>query len=359
MDSIPELASRLDENGRISQSNYSRFLTKISAPWLFTVSTALSFEYEEEFSRNQLDYLQLFGCAEFALTPQICDHLRHTIEHVFNQMTPEMTQIDILWKQLEDIKCSWLNSPNDFARHMKYIAVLAKEVMSAFNWYEWVLRIKNFNQFDHEQYHLLQRFDSEVIGLVRYNLTSAAYDIVNNSNYGKGGPKMIEASDIFILYFVFDIFPHSITVARSDPEKFANSLMYRTKFDSHVYDCLLELTGLQEVITGKTNFGHLAIDDMLNNLGASLLARILLWVYSDVLDPENGDTFLHLLLSKKCTRAFIELFPHCEELWAITNSSSLTPMGFFFHLNGPPFHTDLNILFQCVSHNADFFASLV
>ena len=355
MDHLTKLVDRLDENGRISHVVTDGGITKISAPWLFIVSTALSFEDEEEFSRDQLPYHQIFGCAEFGLTPEITDYLRHAMERVLNHMKPELTQIDILWKQLDGIKWSWLNCPNDFARHMNYITVLAREVMSAFNWYEWQLGLDNFIEYDQEQYRLLQRFESEVIKPLKDNLTSAAYDILNVSKYGKEGMKTIAASDITILYFVFDIFAHSITVARSDPEKFAMALMYRTNFDDYMYDCLFKRNDLHQRITILIDHGRFAIDDMLDNLGASVLARILLMVYPGV--DANGYTFLHTLIHRHCNHAFIELFPHCEQLWFITQCFDQTPMGLLFHLNQQ--YGDLNVLYQCVCHNADFFASLV
>ena len=192
--------------------------------------------------------------------------------------------------------------------------------------------------------HLLQRLESEVLCPIQNNLTSAAYDIINVSKYGKDRSKRINASDINILYFLFDIFAHSITVARSDPEKFATALLYWTKFDNNLFDCLLERNDLHERIKNQFDSGHFAIDDMLKNLGAILLAPILLRVYSDTTD-HHDHTFLHRLLYNRCNQAFIELFPHCEELWSITNKfRKLTPMSMFFHLNDG--RGDLNILFQ-------------
>ena len=356
MDNLSKLVDRLDENERISFHITDGGITKISAPWLFIVSTALSFEGKEDFSFDQIAYDQLFGI-EFGLTAEICDHLRHAIESVLHNMKAELTQIHCLRKEFNDIKWSWRVSPNFFERHMLHISALAREVMRAFNWYEEVLENPNFNEFELYEYHLLQRLESEVLLPIQNNLTSAAYDIINVSKYGKDRSKRIEASDINILYFLFDIFAHSITVARSDPEKFATALLYRTKFDNYLFDCLLERNDLHERIKNQIDCDHFAIDDMLKNLGASLLALILLRVYSDATD-HHGHTFLHHLLYNRRNQAFIELFPHCQELWSITNyGCKLTPMMMFFHLNDG--RCDLNVLFQCVSHNADFFSYLV
>ena len=210
MDDLSKLVDRLDENDRISFHITDGGITKISAPWLFIVSTALSFEGKEDFSFDQLAYDQLFGI-EFGLTAEICDHLRHTIESVFLNMNAELTHINFLRKEFNDIKWSWRVSPKFFERHMYYISSLALEVMRAFNWYEEVVEDPIFNEFELYEYNLLQRLESEVLRPIQNNLTSAAYDIINVSKYGKDRSKRINASDINILFFLFDIFAHSIT----------------------------------------------------------------------------------------------------------------------------------------------------
>ena len=351
---LSNLVNLLNANGEISNEITKCNNTESTAPWLYIVSAALSNQETDAYRYHQLDYDKLFAF-DFHLTPVICDQLRNAIEQVccHPDLSSDMVYIDILYYQLDQIQFSWWQCRNDFENHMYLISKLAKEVMRLLVWYEW-----EFDDdyvmlgYDRDQYHLLCRLEIEVIQPVRVTLVTTAYDIINCSNYGRDGPININSNDISILYFLFELYSHSISVAGFDPPTFEKSLQYRAQFDVHQYQCLHLYDDLHERISPSSNSDHYAIEDMLHQLGSSELARILKNVYPH--PDKNDDSVLHWIASHTgYDDLFFQLFPHFTELWFSKNRQGLTPMAIIWRVN-----YDLNVLFRLASNNPEFFGML-
>ena len=188
---------------------------------------------------------------------------------------------------------------------------------------------------------------------MRTNLTTAAYDIINRSNYGRVGPININSNDISILYFLFELYSHSISIAGFDPPTFEKSLQYRAQFDDHQYQCLHLYNDLHERISPSSNYDRYAIEDMLHQLGSSELARILKNVYPHH-DNSNDDSVLHWIARHSgFDDLFFQLFPHFPELWFSKNRQGLTPMAIIWRVK-----FDLNVLFRLALSNPEFFGML-
>ena len=91
----------------------------------------------------------------------------------------------------------------------------------------------------------MKQFDDKVIRPMKDALISAAFTIINSSNYGYDEENMMDTSDVSVLYPVFDLFDYSITVTGVDPQKFEKSLRYRASMDDRPYDCLLGFKDIQ------------------------------------------------------------------------------------------------------------------
>ena len=239
---------------------------------------------------------------------------------------------------------------------MHYISHLAAEVMYLHNRYETEINESGGEIFgeDAMQYSLLLRFESQIIQPLRYNLTTAAYDIINRSNYGRDGPTTINSNDISILYFLFELYSHSISVAGIDPPTFEKSLQYRAQFEDYQYQCLFLYNDLHERIDHRRqSTSHTAIQDMLNQLGPSELARILKNVYP--FPDKNDETVLHNIVRiTGIDNVVIQLISHFPEFWFSQNWQGLTPMVMIWRCK-----FDLNTLFQIASKIPEFFALLV
>ena len=182
---LSNLVNLLNANWEITNEITQGGITETTAPWLYIVSTALSDPDTDAFSYHQRDYDELFAF-DFHLTPAICDHLRNAIEHVWGNrcISYDLYSIDTLYYQLNKIKMSWRECRNNFEQHMHYISHLAAEVMYLHNMYETDINESGRELFgeDAMQYSLLLRFESQIIQPLRYNLTTAAYEIINRSN---------------------------------------------------------------------------------------------------------------------------------------------------------------------------------
>ena len=162
----------------------------------------------------------------------------------------------------------------------------------------------------------------------------------------------INSYDISILYFLFELYAHSISVARFDPPTFEKSLKYRAQFDDYQYQCLFLYDDLHERIIGNFNTSHTPIQDMFDQLGPSQLALILKNVYP--FPDNNDDTVLHhIACYTGLDSVFLGLFPHFPEYWFFKNWKGLIPMAIIWRCK-----YNLNTLFQAASNNPEFFALL-
>ena len=204
---------------------------------------------------------------------------------------------------------------------------------------------------------------------------TTAYDILNKVDYKFDHVFKLDSLNKSILYVLFGVFPHRISVARCDPINFEKSLYYRSYFDFDVFDCLFEYNDIHnKLLSQDIKYHRYAINDMLVQFPPPALTCILIRVYP--WPNHDGSTFLHVLADKN-PFAFTQIFPHCEVFWSSRDSDGLTPMAWLF-LNDPhrdrddgpfiipPKYTkyegdveQIDLLFDILSCNSNFFASLI
>ena len=368
MDTISHLCDLIDNNYRISKYLKLNHLKErksdydYPAEWMYLLSFALSFErFVEKFD------MDLFG--DFKLSNGVAQKLLATMEHVFHQSWPQIiTGTDRQWlkKEIEDLRRSWLSRSDDyqlyFQRQMHYLSKLTHTIVYQVDWH---LATPNEKK----------AAENDVLDLI-HALVTTAYDIINHANYEFDHTYKMDRDNVEILYLVFGLFPHSISTAGLDLNKFQKSLRFRSEFDIYVFDCLFEYKEIHDLILPHGyRFHPHAIDDMLVQVSPSDLVQILMKVYPK--PNRDGETFLHVLAFRN-KFAFAKLFPFCTDLWKARNSYGLTPMAVLFldnpyngwHEDGrcssPPSYTDYgrevsmnDLLFDVVSDNSNYFASNV
>ena len=374
---IHQLINLINEDGRIltalpeTNDRFAACLTKDTADWLFIVSTALSFEGQE----GGLSHDVLGFRSVFELTDGIVQKFLFAIEHVFNQLrTPFIDSIEdeLLRQAIDNVRWSWWDRRNYFERHMYYISILAEEVIRDVHWNTQTI----LDEDDEEDIVECKKIADGAISALKESLIITAFDILNQADYQYDHSYKMDSWDVSILYNLFDLYRHSISVAKIDPIKFEKSLQYRTKFDEDPFDCLL----------GPYNEFHDRflppfhtryedcddpLEDLLSHLSPPVLSRILLNVFPNR-DDFDGATFLHRLAVRH-KLAFLELFPHCSELWFSHDHQGDTPMARFFIASKWSgvcdtlcYHTyyrdhcysKLDVMFLVVSRNPVFFALL-
>ncbi len=371
---IHQLINRIDEGGRISSAlplrlarhyhmpdNVHKNAAEHAAEWIFVVSTALSFQSVEEGPDDELIDDELFG-GEFELTDGIVQAFLLAMEHVFNQTSPEVIQTECLKTEVDQLRWSWSERRNFLERHMLFLSKLAGKVMHYVDW--------DVNG----EYMAFTEFEIKVLKKLKNTLVTTAYDILNMADYKFDRVFKLDSLNMSILYLLFGVFPHSISVARSDPINFEKSLYYRSYFDIDVFDCLFEYKDIHDKLLPRDiKYHRYAIDDMLVQLPPSALTHILIRVYP--WPNHYGSTFLHELADVN-RFAFAQIFPHCEVFWFSRDCEGLTPMARLFlnlpHRDGdddpfimPPKYTkyegdveQIDLLFDIVSCNSNFFALL-
>ena len=358
------MIAKIDEDDRITDAFPDIFgYTDQSAKWLFLVSTALSFQFIEERSDNMIDN-DLFGysAGEFGLSYPVAQALCDVLYDEWKSIKPALTQVKSLEKFLNDIKRSWWDYNKDLECHMYYISKLAEEV---------IWQISDFtddsdNDLASDTEFLengVKKFDNEVIQSLNLALVSTASWIINDSNYGYDHVFEMDLHDVKVLYSLFDLYKYSIY---QEPELFERSLQYRASMDEITFDCLLEYKEVHHVLNPCRDQDNYAIEDMLEQMSPSVLARILLNVFFGQTNS-NGGTFLHVLATNK-PLCFAQLFPHCKEIYFHEDHSRQTPMGlllgFFSSLDRwlvwskLSRRIELDLLYELVSACPDYFASL-
>jgi len=324
--------------------NHSTY-TDLSATWLYILSTALSFQYEE---RDIYDK-DLFG-VEFGLNDTLVNIIMGVLEDEWNLMDPELKhEHPILAPFLNDIKRSWRHHPNDIEELMFHISNLALFVMNYLERYHFYHSPDSDSVRDDIKY-----FDDMVIYPLRYHLIRAAYWAVNFSDYDYDEVNKMKKHDVFVLYSFFDLYSHSIANAQEYPRQFEKSLRYRAHMDDHMYECLLQYTDMYDVLIPPLMEGPYAVEIMLEKMSPQVLASILKKIYPH--QDTDGETFLHFL-AKRHIPSFTQLFSHCTELWRTNNNRGLTPMAEIFSRRYLK-ERELNLLFDVVSHNSHYFALL-
>ncbi len=371
---IRQLIDLLNEDGRISTAlpetsdSFAECLTKDTADWLFIVSTALSFEGQE----GGLSHDVLGFRSVFELTDGIVQKFLFAIEHVFHQLRTQFIdsiEDELLRRAIDNVRWSWWDRRNFFERHMHYISILAEEVIRDVHWNTQTI----LDEDDEEHNVESKKFADGAIRALKESLIITAFDILNQADYQYDHAYKMDSSDVSILYNLFDLYRHSISVAEIDPIKFEKSLQYRTKFDEYPLDCLLgpyhELHDRFPTFSIRHDCDYPLVD-MLSHLSPPVLSRILLNVFPNPVNPD-GATFLHIFAVQH-NLAFLELFPHCSELWFSYDHEGYTPMGLFTVTIGwivcPTLcdHTSyrdhcrctLDVIFIVVSRNSDYFALL-
>ena len=333
---IHQLINLINEDGGIltalpqHNGSVAENITKDTADWLFIVSTALSFEGQE----GGLSHDVLGFRSVFELTDGIVQKFLFAIEHVFNQLrTPFIDPIEdeLLKQAIDNVRWSWWDQRNYFERHMWYISILAKEVIWDVHWNTQTI-LDEDDEDDEEDILECKKFADGAIGALKESLIITAFDILNQADYQYDHSYKMDSWDVSILYNLFDLYRHSISVAEIDPIKFEKSLQYRTKFDEYPFDCLLgPYNELHDRFPPPLHTRHdcdYPLVDMLSHLSPPVLSRILLNVFPNR-DDFDGATFLHRLAVRH-KHAFLELFPHCSELWFSHDHEGYTPMARFF-----------------------------
>ena len=367
---IIQLCNEIDDNGWISVYNLGRRHHRdcqsdiyYTGEWLYLVSHALSFEwwrYDDEFDDDHSFDPELFGrdLKTFKLSYGVAQSLLSTMHHVFYEIWPQITTVTWLEPEIQDFKWSLSNNHDKFERHMHYLCRLTNKLVHETHWHS-LLPDGTFI------------IENEVLMDLKDYIVSTAYDIINDVEYKEDNARyQMDSDQVSVLYLLFGLFRHSISVARLDLIKFERSLRYRSKIDTVTFECLFDYREIHDIILRRyIGYHSHAIDDMLTEVTPSDLARILMNVYPN----QHGKTFLHVLANRD-KFAFAQLFPHCKEIWGSRDSNGLTPMAALFlikpyphdsHIR-PPIYTNygdnfqmIDLLFDIVSHNSNYFASNV
>ena len=333
------------ERGLLTNYLNTSTYTDLTAKWLYVLSTALSFQYEE---RDMYDN-DLFG-VEFGLNDTSVNIIIDVLEYEWNNMDPELKhEHPILAPFLNDIKRSWCCHPNDIEELMFHISKLALFVMNHLDWYP-----SDHSPDSDSDQAVIKYFDDMVIHPLIRHLVRAAYWAVNFSDYDYDEVNKMKKHDVFVLYSFFDLYPHSIANAQEYPRQFENSLRYRAHMDDHMYECLLQYKDMYDVLIPTLMEGRYAVEIMLEKMSPQVLASILKNIYPH--QDMHGETFLHFL-AKRHIPSFRQLFSHCTELWRITNNRGLTPMAEIFSRRYLR-EEEPDLLFNVVSHNSHYFALL-
>ena len=346
------MIAKIDEDDRITDAFPDIYgYTDQSACWLFLVSTALSCQIEERFDNMIDNDLFGFSAGEFGLSYPVAQALCDVLYDEWKSIKPELTQVKSLESFLNDIKRSWWHYNKDLECHMYYISKLAAEV---------IWQISDFtddsdNDLANDTEFLengVKKFDDEVIQSLKLALVSTAFWIINDSNYGYDHVFEMDLHDVKVLYSIFDLYKYSIY---QEPELFERSLQYRASLDEITFDCLLEYKEVHHVLNPCRDQDNYAIEDMLEQMSPSVLARILLNVFRGQTNS-NGGTFLHVLAKNK-RLCFAQLFPHCKEIYFHEDHSRQTPMGLLLGRKLPR-RIELDLLYELVSACPDYFAAL-